>query len=171
MSVLTKKAATPLPNRRPNKNIRRRAKALAFRVGRVWTSFEQFRTGGQSELATLGLGEIGQLRTRHGSFRILRDEDFLHLYGLARDVERVQGGLRVIIAAAHSAKAHRDDVTLEALVEAVAVCANFPTLPTRPAEGPIEIEVDADIEPDDLDGISLDPATVPRPFASRYAGE
>lgn len=169
MPATTKKAAAPLPSSR-NKVVHRRAQALTLRPSRVWKSFEKFRTGGQSELTALGPGEIGQLLTRTGSFRVLREDDFQHLYGLARDIERVQGGLRVIIAAARSAEQHRDEVTLQALVEAVAVCANFPALPARSADEPVEPE-GLPLDQDDLDDIVIDPAAVPRPYASRNADE
>lgn len=159
----TKRTAAPLPTRH-------RKPTLDIRPGRVWKSFEQFRTGGQNELSALGAGEMGQLLTKTGSFRILHEEDFQRLYGLARDVERVQGGLRVIIAAARSARRHQDDDTLQTLLEAVAVCADFPVLATRPAEESIEPE-GLPLTDDDLDGIILDPALVPRPFASRNANK
>ena len=155
-----KKAATSLSNRR-------RKPSLALRPSRVWKSFEQFRTGGQNELNEIGAGEIGQLLTKTGSFRILREEDFQHLYGLARDVERVQGGLRVIIAAARSAGRHQDEDSIQTLLEAAIVFADFPALPTRPAEEPVEPE-GLPIDDEDLEGIILDPNKIPRPFIEKH---
>lgn len=156
MPTLTKRAAAPLPNRRREKSGSR--KALALRSSRVWKSFEQFRTGGQSELAELEAGEMGQLITRKGSFRILREDDFQQVYGLARDVERLQNGLRMVEAAVRSVRKHQDEETIEVLIQAVTL-VDFPTLPTRDQFETLQPE-GLEIDPDD--DVELDPAALRR---------
>ncbi len=168
MPTITKKAAAPLPNRRREKPGSR--KAVALRPGRVWKSFEQFRTGGQNDLAALEVGEMGQLITRKGSFRIIREEDFQQLYGLARDVERVQNGLRMVEAAVRSVRKHRDEETIEVLIQAVTL-VDFPTLPTREQFEPLqpegaEADEDENENGDDEDEIELDPAVLRRSLGS-----
>ncbi len=164
----------PVPNRplarRRNGKVMRRPHTPSLRPGRVWKSFEQFRLGGQSELTALASGEIGQLLTRVGSFRLLHEEDFQRLYGLARDVERIQNGLRVILAAARSAEKHRDEVTLDALLEAVALCANIPPPPIRSGNSSVAPEGLA-LDDDDLEGIELNPNAIPRPYPDGNANE
>jgi hypothetical protein len=156
MPTIIKKADTPLPNRRREKTGSR--KILTLRPGRVWKSFEQFRIGGQSELAELEAGEMGQLITRKGSFRVMREDDFQQMYGLARDVERLQNGLRMVEAAVRSVRKHRDEETIEVLIQAVTL-VDFPTLPTRDqfeTFQPEGLEIDSD------DDVELDPAALRR---------
>ena len=156
MPTLIKRAVAPLPTRRREKS--GRPKALALRPGRVWKSFEQFRTGGQGELAELEAGEMGQLITRKGSFRILREDDFQQVYGLARDVDRLQNGLRMVEAAVRSVRKHRDEETIEVLMQAVTL-VDFPTLPTLDQFEPLQPE-GLELDPDDE--VELDPAALCR---------
>jgi hypothetical protein len=158
MSTLTKKTNAPLPSRRPGRR-KSRSNGLALKPGRVWKSWEQFRTGGQTELATLEMGEVGQLITRSGSFRVLREDDFQHLAGLARDVDRVQGGLNVIITAARAVREHRDEATVNTLVEVLTYIGDIPALPTRDRFEPMRPE-NPDADPDDE--VELDPAVLRR---------
>ena len=85
-----------------------------LRPGPVWSSFEQFRTAGPSGPESVGGGQVGTLRTKGGVFRLLRDEDFQRLVGLASEARRLQGGLATMV---HAAKVIRDHPSSPSAVE------------------------------------------------------
>jgi hypothetical protein len=137
---------------------------LSLAQGAMWPSFEQFRTQGNASLQQITSGRVGTLITKQGQYRILTENDFQHLYGLARDIERLRGGIRVVIATARAAKIHPDEATFEALMEAVMLMGELPALPLRDNFESLKPE---GIEPDDAskeDEIDLD--NIPRPLNS-----
>jgi hypothetical protein len=67
--------------------------------GPQWTSFEQFRKGGSEPQAVDG-GAVGVLLSKSGVYRILRDEDYQRLIGLASEVDRIRGSLTMLARAA-----------------------------------------------------------------------
>ena len=85
-----------------------------LRPGPVWASFEQFRTAGPSGPESVGGGQVGTLRTKSGVFRLLRDEDFQLLVGLASEAKRLQGGLTTMV---HAAKVIRNHPSSPSAVE------------------------------------------------------
>ena len=86
----------------------------ALRPGPVWSSFEQFRMAGPAGPESVGGGQIGTLRTKGGLFRLIRDEDFQLLVGLASEAKRLQGGLTTMV---HAAKVIRDHPSSSSAVE------------------------------------------------------
>lgn len=134
--------------------------------GPVWGSWEKFRVQGQDGLAHVGPGTFGTLMTRNGQYRILPEADFQRLLGLARDVERIQSGLRVVVAAARAVQRHPDESTTDTLIEAVALLGDVPILPTRSRFEALEPE---GLAADDEDEVELDPAVVRRPYAGPAA--
>lgn len=143
------------------------APSVSLASGPVWTSWEKFRVQGQDGLAQVGQGTVGTLMTRNGQYRILPEQDFQRLLGLARDVERIQSGLRVIVAAVRAVQRHRDETTVETLVEAVTLLGDTPLLPTRSRFEPLEPE---GLEIDPNDEVELDPTAVQRPYADAEPG-
>ena len=85
-----------------------------LRPGPVWASFEQFRMAGPSGPESVDGGQVGTLRTKGGVFRLLRDEDFQFLVGLASEAKRLQGGLTTMV---HAAKVIRDHPSSPSAVE------------------------------------------------------
>lgn len=85
-----------------------------LRPGPVWASFEQFRMAGPSGPESVGGGQVGTLRTKGGLFRLIRDEDFQLLVGLASEAKRLQGGLTTMV---HAAKVIRDHPSSPSAVE------------------------------------------------------
>ena len=159
MRTIIKRTTTPQPIRHNTPAPYR--DRLALKPGRVWKSWEQLRVGGQAELAALQPGEVGQLRTRDGSFRVLREADYQTVYGLACDVDRLQTGVGVIITAALSVREHRDEATVNTLVEiATYVTHGLPALPTRDRFAPLAPETHDAIDPDDE--VELDPVVLHR---------
>jgi len=127
---------------------------LALKPGPAWPSFEQFRLAGATALAPIGSGVIGTLATRSGRYRIVEEQDFQRLVGLAADVERLRGGLQLVASAVQAVQLHPDGPTIETLIRAVNVVGELPSLPTREQFSAIAPE-GFDLDPDDE--VSLDP--------------
>lgn len=83
------------------------------------------------------------------------------MYGLARDVDRLRGGLRVVTLAVHAAQKHPDPESLKVLAEVVAMLGSLPELPTRSRFDPLVPE-GLDLEQDDE--VILDPDQIERPL-------
>lgn len=79
---------------------------VSLKPGPEWASFEQFRIAGSAGVEAVGGGQIGTLRTKTGVFRVLRDEDFQVLVGLASEVTRLKGGLATMVQAAKVVRDH-----------------------------------------------------------------
>jgi hypothetical protein len=82
--------------------------APQLKPGPEWPSFEQFRSGGSSGLDAVHDGRVGTLRTKGGVFRIISDEDFQFLVGLASEVGRLKNGLSTMVHAARVIREHPD---------------------------------------------------------------
>ncbi|MDJ0621104.1 MAG: hypothetical protein QNJ63_30940 [Calothrix sp. MO_192.B10] len=141
---------------------KRNETGFGLRVGSSWKSFEQFRTEGAKALSSVKHRVIATLLTRTGQYRILEEKDFQELYGIARDVDRLRGGLRVVFVAARAAQKHPDEESLSVLAEAVAMLGNLPELPVRDEfDDLVPEETDWDDEDDE---VILDPNSVARPL-------
>jgi len=133
-----------------------------LRLGPTWASFEKLRAEGSRALECIKPGSVGRLTTKQGSFAILRDEDFQTLLGLARDVERLQGGLNLIVSAARAMQKYPTDPDLtEVLIQAV-VMMNIPAFSFRDHYAEIQPE-GLEVEEEDGDYI-LDPSELIKPF-------
>lgn len=142
--------------------------SINLRSGRTWSSFEQLRTEGASSLEPIKNGTIATLHTKTGQYRILEEHDFQNLLGLATDVARLRKGLRLVLQSVRVVQKHRDEDSLNMLVEAVTMVGSLPGLPTH--EGFEElISEDSDIEPEDE--VELDPERIERPFAASSASK
>ena len=131
-------------------------------------SFEQFRTEGAKALKSVKNGVIASLHTRTGQYRIIEEHDFQELYGLARDVDRLRGGLRVVALAVRAAQKHPDRESLEVLAEAVAMMGNLPELPVRDK---FESLIPEELDWDEEDEVILDPNLVNRPLQPKKSSE
>ena len=144
-----------------NNQSQRRSGLLQLKLGQTWQSFEKFRTEGAKALVDIKNGVIATLSTKTGQYRIVEEHDFQHLYGLARDVDRLRGGLRMVTVAVRAAQKHPDPENLEVLAEAVAMLGELPELPTRDSFEPLMPE---DSNLDDDDDVMLDPNEIERPL-------
>jgi hypothetical protein len=122
---------------------------LDLKAGPSWSSFEKFRAEGAKALLSVRGGAIASLQTKTGQYRILAENDFQTLLGLARDAERLRGGLRVVVKAVRVVQNHPDTDSLSLLSEAVTMLSELPELPTRgrfTSLAPEGLEVDLDDE-------------------------
>ncbi|GAB1537935.1 hypothetical protein NUACC21_05900 [Scytonema sp. NUACC21] len=121
--------------------------SFELRVGSRWSSFEKFRTEGSKSLESIKNGTIGVLHTKTGQYRILEEQDFQKMLGLARDADRLRRGARVFSHAVRVLQKHRDTDTLNLLMETVTMLGTLPELPTRDRFEPLLPEdMDADME-------------------------
>lgn len=132
--------------------------------GPSWSSFEKFRTEGAKALESIKDGKVGTLHTKTGQHRILEERDFQKLLGLARDVERLRGGLRILMQTVRVVQKHPDAESLSLLAETVSMLGSLPELPTRESFDPLLPE-GLEVDPDDE--VDLDPAQIERPFDTR----
>ena len=89
--------------------------------GPEWASFEQFRIAGSPGLEALAAGQVGTLRTKAGIFRLVRDEDFQHLVGMATEADRLKVGLGTIMRAVKVMRDHPEsDSAVELLLHLAA---------------------------------------------------
>lgn len=115
-----------------NSLIKKEHKELGFKIGSTWRSFEKFRTEGAKALESIKNGIVGILHTKTGQYRILEERDFQKLYGLARDVDRLQGGLRIVVSAARALQKNPDNPdTMDVLLQSITFLGSLPELPTR----------------------------------------
>ncbi len=139
-----------------------RPSTLALVPGPTWSSFEQFRKGGSASLEEIPEHGVGTLVGRGVTYRILREEDFQNLIGLATDVHRLQQGLNVIIQAAKVVAKYPDHEHVQLLVHSAALFAGSPVLPTRDGHDAFQLtqeEVDAQAS----DDFNLENTEIPRP--------
>ncbi|AFZ38024.1 hypothetical protein Sta7437_4565 (plasmid) [Stanieria cyanosphaera PCC 7437] len=136
---------------------------FSLRLGQTWKSFEKFRTEGAKALSTIKDGAVATLTTKTGQYRIIEERDFQQMYGLARDVDRLRGGLRMVTVAVKAAQKHPDRENLEVLAEAVAMLGELPELPTRDS---FESLMPENTDFDDDDDVMLDSNQIERPFSN-----
>lgn len=133
-----------------------------LRVARNWKSFEDFRKAGAKALEPVKDGGIATLKTGTGDYRIISEEDFQNLYGLACDVARLQGGLSVVLTAARAVQKHNDPETIQVLIQTIKMMGNLSAFPKREdSDSPQSEASDSEIEQEDemLD----DPSLLERP--------
>jgi hypothetical protein len=134
---------------------------FSLQLGQSWSSFEKFRAEGATALSSIKNGTVATLHTKTGQYRIIEERDFQKMYGLARDVDSLRGGLRVVTLAVRAVQKHPDPENLSLLAEAVAMLGSLPELPTRDNFDRLVPE-GLDVEEDDE--VLLDPDEIERPF-------
>jgi hypothetical protein len=130
-------------------------------AGSYWPSFEQFRLSGSTGLEGITPGTVGTLRTKSATYRILGDQDFQKLLGLASEVHRLKNGLTVIIQAARVFARHKDRETEELLINSVSVLGGSPILPETDRNSEFRLTEEEKATPLDPDD-DFDASLIPR---------
>ena len=138
-----------------------RNKFFSLSLGQSWQSFEKFRQEGAKALRLIKNGAVATLTTKTGQYRIVEEHDFQQMYGLARDVDRLRGGLRMVTVAVRATQKHPDKENLAVLAEAVALLGDLPELPARERFEPLTLE---NSDWDEDDEVLLNPDEIERPF-------
>ena len=130
--------------------------------GPEWRSFEQLRTSGPTALDGINLGQVATLRTKVHTFRIVRDEDFQKLIGLASCVHRIKQGVTVVLKAARVTAKHRDQESVDLLIQSALMLNESNVLPERDGHDTLHITPE---EADEYGNDDFDVATaqIPRP--------
>jgi hypothetical protein len=138
------------------------AKPIALVPGPTWSTFEQFRRGGNSVLEEIPPHGVGTLRGKAGTFRIIRDDDFQRLLGLATDIHRLQNGLNFVIQAAKVVAKHPDMEHVQLLIQSASMVAGSPVLPVREGHEAFRLTPEEEVE-QSADDFDLATAEIPRP--------
>lgn len=129
--------------------------------GPKWSSFEPFRVAGNAGLESIKTGTVATLLSKAGQFRILRDEDFQRLIGLASEVHRIRSGVTVVIQAARVVAKHKDKESIDTLIGCVSMLEESSVLPERDGHGKFELTGEDLANSSDVGEIDLD--NIPRP--------
>jgi hypothetical protein len=130
--------------------------------GPIWHCFDDFRKEGNAGLEKIPPNGVGVLNCKVGSFRIIRDRDFQFLVGLAGDVIRLQGGLKVVMQAAKIAIKHPDEDHLRLLMRSVELVAECPELPQHEGHEPRRLTT-KELTEDPISDFDAQTAEIPRP--------
>lgn len=127
---------------------------FVLRPGPVWDSVEDLLQGGEGSLKGVASGVVASLRSPVGRFRLLSEDDFQALYGVARDVRRVAAELDAVRQAARDGV---DADTVQGLVATLVELADgLGALPVRTGHESLEPE-GLDLDEAELD-LALDAA-------------
>jgi hypothetical protein len=108
-------------------------------------------------------GSIATLKIKSKTYRIIRDDDFQRLLGLASSVHRLKGGLTVAIKAARVVAKHPDDPeSIDMLVHSVSMLSESSILPERQGHGEFQITPEEAEEFGDDSGV-VRASDIPRP--------
>ena len=149
-------ATRPVSKLSPSRTVQK--PPLQLKPGPEWASFEQFRTRGSAALDGVGSGSVGGLRSKAGVFRILSDQDFQSLVGLASEVERLKSGLTTLLHAIQVVRENPASSSAMDLLQHVAMqYVGTPLLAVRrghePAvldDGPVPEDDEVIVEPEEV---------------------
>lgn len=127
--------------------------------GPFWNSYDQLKNSGSTALEKIKPNHVGTVATKNGIFRILRDADYHKLLGLAAEVHRIKTGVSFIVNVARVVQKHKDQDSINLLVQSVAMLGESRVLPER--EGHDEFEISADEAAENSE--QIDAAEIPRP--------
>jgi hypothetical protein len=131
--------------------------------GPEWRSFEQFRLAGSSAVDGFVTGSVGTLHVKSKIFRILRDEDFQRVVGLASEVHRLKQGITIVATAARVVAKHPDDSdSMELLCRSLSLLNESSILPERAGHDRFQITPEEAKEYKD-DDLNMAASEIPRP--------
>jgi hypothetical protein len=134
----------------------------ALKAGPVWTSFEHFRKGGTAVLEAIPKHGVATLRSKAGTFRIVRDEDFQRLVGLASEVFRLQNGVKCVVQAAKVFLKHPDQDHAQLLMQSASMIVLSPELPQQSGLASFRLTPE-ELAEESSDDFDLATAEIPRP--------
>jgi hypothetical protein len=134
---------------------------LELAPGPYWPSFEQLRVGGAAGLDEIKAGFVGTLQCKAATFRVLRDEDFQRLVGLASDVHRLKHGVTLVLQAARIVCKHPEQETFQLLIDSASLLAESRVLPERAGHDKFEITEEEAAENTEKDPVRA--SEIPRP--------
>lgn len=133
--------------------------APTLQQGPFWHSFEQLRVKGSTALDSLKPGQVGTLSLKSGLVRLLREDDFQKLLGLASEVHRIKTGVTIIVSAAKVVQTHRDEESVQLLIKSVSLLGESSILPEH--KGHDRFEITPEEAAGEVDEVDL--TSIPRP--------
>lgn len=126
---------------------------LNLKPGPHWSSLEALQGSDEAMLESVKGGVVASLTTESGAYRLLADDDFQALLGLAQDVNRLATTLNDLVAAAPSGNGLPNQ---DALQELIALVEDVPELAAQRMHEAFAPE--REISDSDSDGVITDPA-------------
>jgi hypothetical protein len=131
--------------------------------GPEWRSFEQLRIAGSSALEGIAVGAVATLQVKSKTFRILRDDDFQRIVGLASEVHRLKQGITFVVTAARVvAKYPNDPDSLQLLYRSASLLSESSMLPEREGHDIFHITPE-EAEEHKEEGFNIPASEIPRP--------
>src|SRR5712692_6206581 len=131
--------------------------------GPYWASFEQLRIAGSTAMEGIQPGTVATLSGKSATFRIMRDDDFQKLLGLASEVHRIKNGIIFVVQAAKIVAKHQDQDSIELLIRSVSMLGESPVLPERDGHDRFEITA-KEIADNADDSFDVNTNNIPRPL-------
>jgi len=97
-----------------------------------------------------------------GTFRVIREEDFQSLTGLACDMRRMQNGLKFVFEVAQTALNHPDYEHVRLIMNSVSLMVGIPELPEQVGHDAYQF-VPSPSAREDGDDFDVATAVIPRP--------
>jgi hypothetical protein len=130
--------------------------------GPTWNSFEGFREHGLRQLKSIPKRSVATLHCKSGSFRILREDDFQWLVGIASEVARVRNGFNVALSAARVAIQHPDEQHLNLFIDIANTAFQSPLLPYKEGHQGFQLSSE-ELAAESADDFDPQTANIPRP--------
>jgi hypothetical protein len=131
--------------------------------GPEWRSFEQFRVAGSTALEEVAAGSVATLQVKSKTFRILRDDDFQRVLGLASEVHRLRQGITFVVKAAKVVAKHPNDRdSMELLFHSASLLSESSILPEREGHDMFRITPE-ESEEHGKEGLNIPASEIPRP--------
>lgn len=131
--------------------------------GPEWRSFEQLRIAGGPALEGVAVGSVATLHVKSNVFRILRDDDFQRVVGLASEVHRLRQGITFVVTAAKVVAKHPNDRdSIELLYRSASLLSESSILPEREGHDIFHMTPE-EAEEHREEGFNMPAAEIPRP--------
>jgi len=128
--------------------------------GPVWKSFEQFCKGDEAALNSIPDHGVGMIVNEISQFRIMREDDFQRLIGLATEVQRIQKAFNIALQNAKAAAQHPDKDHMDRFIKSATSLGDNLVFSTRDGLGQYQLTQD-EICTQDVEEFDL--AEIPRP--------
>ena len=129
--------------------------------GPVWKSFEQFCRGDEAALNNIPDHGVGVIVHEITHFRIMREDDFQRLIGLAAEVQRILQAFNIALQNAKAAAQHPDNDHMERFIKSATSLGDNLVFPTCDGLGQYQLTQD-EIDTQDVEEFDL--SEIPRPL-------
>ena len=129
--------------------------------GPVWKSLEQFCRGDEAALNNIPDHGVGVIVHEITHFRIMREDDFQRLIGLATEVQRIQQAFNIALQNAKAAAQHPDNDHMERFIKSATSLGDNLVFSTRDGLGQFQLTQD-EISAQDVEDLDFEEISQPR---------